>query len=326
MMATESGPEVEPALDKPERRIGTRIARNLWLPVLVAFFLALYYFVGALWVERIDHDPDFGASIAVPEGGSQAVALAAGLIDREVNLHHWTANDPAFLPGSLLDNMPSFQTGMVSALARFTVELRDHIARVRGSSQSDPDLEAAAGRLSYPGNVWIFEWSRTPVQPSSESQYRRAVEDLQRYNSRLAQGQATFERRADNLQLLLDRIATDLGAASAVLVRKIDEDSTHLLDVTADDDFYNVKGRVYGYYIALRGLALDMEPVIGERGVKTLWDEMMASLRGAAALQPWVVINAPLDSLTSPNHLAAQGFLLLRARTQLRELTSVLER
>jgi hypothetical protein len=327
-MTTETGPEVEPepAASRPERRTGTRIARALWLPVIVAFLVALYYFAGAWWIEEIEADPDFGASIEVPQDGSHAVALAAGLVDREVNLHYWTANDPAILPGSLLDNMPSFQAGMVSALARFTVELRDQMARVRGSSQSDPDLEAAGGRLSYPGNVWIFEWSRTPVQPSSESQYRRAVEDLQRYNQRLSQGQATFERRADNLQALLDRIAADLGGSSAALTRKIEGDATYFLDFTADNDFYNTKGRLYAYYIVLRGLGLDMEATIAERGVRNLWDEMMRSLREGAVLQPWVVMNAPLDSLTNPNHLAAQGFLLLRARTQLRELTSVLER
>ena len=326
MMATETGPEGERPAEGPERRIGTRIARALWLPVILVFLVALYFFAGALWVDEIDADPDFGASIEVAEGGSHAVALAAGLIDREVNVHYWTANDPAFLPGAVLDNMPGFQSGLVSALARFTVELRDQIARVRGSSQSDPDLEAAAGRLSYPPNVWIFEWSRTPVQPSSESQYRRAVEDLQRYNRRLSQGQATFERRADNLQALLDRIAADLGGSSAALTRKIDDDSTHLLDLTADNDFYNTKGRLYAYYVVLRGLGEDMEAMIAERGVQNLWDELMRSLRAAATLQPWIVTNAPLDSVTNPNHLAGQGFLLLRARTQLRELTSVLER
>ena len=144
-MTTETGLEVEPATLRPERRIGTRIGRALWLLVILAFLVALYYFAGAWWIEEIEADPDFGASIEVPQGGSHAVALAAGLVDREVNLHYWTANDPGFLPGSLLDNMPSFQVGMVSALARFTVELRDQMARVRGSSQSDPDLEPRPG-------------------------------------------------------------------------------------------------------------------------------------------------------------------------------------
>ena len=107
--------------------------------------------------------------------------------------------------------MPAYQTGIVGAVGRFTTELRDRVARVRGSSAVDPDLESAAGRINYPGDVWIFEWSGTPVQPSSESQYRRGIEDLRRYNERLAQGQAVYERRADNLLATLDRISGDLG-------------------------------------------------------------------------------------------------------------------
>jgi hypothetical protein len=37
-----------------------------------------------------------------------------------------------------------------------------------------------------------------------------------------------------------------------------------------------------------------------------------------------IVWNGYPDGLLIPNHLAAQGFYLLRARTQLRELTSIL--
>ena len=36
-----------------------------------------------------------------------------------------------------------------------------------------------------------------------------------RYNTRLGQGQAVFEKRADNLLEALNRIAADLGSSSA---------------------------------------------------------------------------------------------------------------
>src|SRR5829696_5361215 len=179
-----------------ERRGGGLRRVLIGLGVLVG--LALLYFIGgAVWVHEVDDDPTFDAEITVPDNASRAVAAAADLIDREVNQNRWVGNDPMFQPGYLLDNMPAYQGGIVSAIGRFTTELRDRVARVRGSSAVDTDLESAAGRLNYPGDVWIFEWSGTPVQPSSESQFRRGVEDLRRYNERLAQGQAVFERRAD---------------------------------------------------------------------------------------------------------------------------------
>jgi hypothetical protein len=323
---TRAGPAVVDvdALLGPEPYTPRSFARLLWFPAALLAAAAFYYLGGALYVQEIDDDPDYATEVEVPEAASRAVHVAALLVDREVNLHHWVANDPAFLPGYLLDNMPNFQTGLVGALGRFATELRDGLGRMRGSSGADPDLESAAGRLNYPGDVWIFEWSRTPVQPSSESQYRRAFDDLRRYNERLAQGQAMFDRRADNLQAALDRIAADVGGLSAALAREVELGAARWVDTTADDVFYQSKGRLYAYYLLLRELRRDFAAVVDERGLGGVWDEMLASLRAAAIVRPWIVANAALDSQTTPNHLAAQGFLLLRARTQLREITDIL--
>ena len=274
------------------------------LGVLVVL-AALYFVGGAIWVHEIDDDPTFDAEVVVPKDASRAVAVAADLVDREVNLHRWVANDPFFQPGYLLDNMPAYQTGIVSAVGRFTTELRDRVARVRGSSAVDPDLESAAGRLNYPGDVWIFEWSGTPVQPSSESQYRRGVEDLRRYNERLAQGQAVYERRADNLLATLDRISGDLGAASAALTHEVDEGSTNFLDFNADEMFYSIKGKLYAYYLILRELEQDFPDVIKEKNLQANWADLLTSLRLGATLYPWIVSNGPLDSMATPNHLAS---------------------
>ena len=101
--------------------IAARRARGRWS--------LLYYVGGAIWVHQIDDDPTFGADTAVPEGASRAVAVAADLIDREVNQHRWVANDPFFLPGYLLDNMPAYQTGIMGALGRFA----DRAARPGGA-------------------------------------------------------------------------------------------------------------------------------------------------------------------------------------------------
>jgi hypothetical protein len=43
-----------------------------------------------------------------------------------------------------------------------------------------------------------------------------------------------------------------------------------------------------------------------------------------ATLRPLVIINGRPDGLFLPNHLAVEGFYLLRARTQLREITNIL--
>ena len=301
---------------------------GLWLLAGLLLALLLYYPIGMIWVHRIDDDPDFGAesSATLPDGASRAVAVAVALIEREVDTHRWTANDPFFLPSAGLDNMPNFQQGIVAALSRFAIEMRDRIGRVRGTSQEDANLKRAAGQLSYDGTVWIVDlrtswWTLTA---SSEKQYRSARQVLIEYNDRLAAGDAVFDRRSDNLLDLLERIATDIGSDSAVIHQHISQGSGGFLDLRADDIFYWNKGRLYGNYLLLRELSADFAKVIDERDLCQVWANMLASFRAAAMLQPWVVVNGDPDGQVVPNHLAAQGFYLLRARAQLKEIANIL--
>ncbi|MFZ5780862.1 MAG: DUF2333 family protein [Pseudomonadota bacterium] len=295
-----------------------------WLWWLLVAALLLYYPVGALVIQNIDDDPQF-TPVGVVPGESRAVAATAQLITREVDVHTWTPMMPFFMPSGLLDNMPNFQRGVMAALGRFSTELMDQLGRVRGSSQTDRDLEQARGFLNEQPNIWIWQPS-VSLMPSATSaqKYRAGRERLQSYNRRLAAGQAVFERRADNLQALIDRIANDEGSDSAVIDQHIIETAGDLFDRRADDIFYFNKGRLYANYILLRELGIDFENVIRERGLATGWNGMVETFRVAAVLDPWVVWNGYPDGFLVPNHLAAQGFYLLRARTQLREISNVL--
>lgn len=313
----------------PWRRAGSAAASSSrwiwrwgWRVLLV--LLILYYPVGALIVENIDDDPQF-TSQGVAPGESHAVAIAADLVNREVNVHTWTPMLPFFTPGGILDNMPNFQRGIMAALGRFSTELMDQLGRTRGSSQTDRDLEQARGFLNEQPNVWIWQPS-VSIWPSATSaqKYRAGREKLLAYNKRLAAGQAVFERRADNLQALLDRIANDHGSDSAVIDQHIVEQAGNLFDTHCDDIFYFNKGRLYANYLLMRELGKDFEPIIREKGLTNAWNATVETFRVAAQLHPWVVWNGYPDALVVPNHLAAQGFYLLRARTQLREITAIL--
>lgn len=283
----------------------------------------LYYPVGMAIVHKVDDDTSL--SVQVTKGQSRSVAIAAKLIERETDVYPWVANDPWFLPGAALDNMPNFQQGIVYALSRFAIEMSDQIGRTRGSSEVDADLDKAAGLLKYAGDVWVFDFSVSlaPTAPS-DSQYRAARKSLQSYNERLANGTAVFDVRADNLQTTLERIAADLGSGSAVIDKYIRENSGAIIDFHADDIYYRNKGRLYAYYLLLNALKEDFRSVIEEKDVDKAWDQMLSSLKTAAEAQPLVVINADPDSFLRPSHLTAQGFYLLRARTQLKEVANIL--
>lgn len=313
-------------LDEPKRPLW----RRWWKPALVVLLLIalVYYPLGMLWFHKIDDNVNYRlADNATPAGGSRAVAMAAALIEREVDVNDWVANDPFFKPSAWLDNMPNFQQGIVAALGRFAFELTDQIGRSRGSSQADADLQRASGLLQYSGTVWVWD-PKTSLLPTatSEQQYRSGRAALLNYNRRVSEGQALFERRADNLMSTLDRVALDLGSSSAVLDRHIQEQSATLFDFQADDVFYAVKGQTYAYYLVLRELKEDFSQVVRDRDVGNVYDQMLDSLKHAAELQPAIVFNGRPGSTFAPNHLTAMGFYLLRARVQMREVTNILSK
>jgi hypothetical protein len=295
------------------------------VPLVLIILLLIYYVGGMLWLSKVDDGIAFGLPSTAPEGGSLAVAVAADLIEREIETHRWVANDPFFMPGAMLDNMPNYQQGIITALFRFASELRDEIARTRGSSSEDPDAKTAASYLSYGGDIWIFNFdvSLAPTAPS-EKQYREGMRALRRYNERLANDETIFEARADNLQTMLDRFTSDIGSSSAAIDRHLTERSGWMPDFTGDDLFYANKGRLYAYFLLMRALEVDFAKVIAERDLGNAWRLTLDSLRDAATLQPLVILNGSPDSQLLPSHLAAQGFYLLRARTQLKEIVNIL--
>ncbi|TNE37082.1 MAG: DUF2333 family protein [Alphaproteobacteria bacterium] len=295
------------------------------LLILGVLLIVSFYVVGAFMVNTIDTNLDFKSTNEPTGGQSHAVAITTALIDREVNAHGWTANDPFFKPAALLDNMPNFQQGLIAALARFSFELTDQLGRTRGSSQADPDLQEASGLLQYAGDKWLWDPSVSLMPTAtSEQQYRKAAKALKAYNGRLATGDAVFERRSDNLLATLDRIALDIGSSSAVIDTFVGEKSGFPFHRQADDVFYTVKGQSYGYYMILRALGEDFKDVIKERNLESSYAEMLRSFQLTAEMEPLVIMNGAPDSQIIPCHLCSQGFYLLRGRTQLREITNIL--
>jgi hypothetical protein len=299
------------------------LKRSKWIALAVLVVLALYYPVGMIVVHKINDDPNFDVA-NVPKGASKAVALAAALIHREVDETYWPGNDPFFLPGYALDNMPNFQHGIQASLARFATEMADQLGRSRGSASADGDLTQARSLLNYAPDKWYV--SSASISANSETQYREAMTRLNSYNTRLAAGQATFEPRADNLLGTMDRIGKDLGAASNAIDQQIDEHAGDWFDLRADDVFYYNKGLLYGNAVLLRDLGIDFKSVLDERGAGKIWQRMVDSMMEGATLQPLIVINGAPNALVQPNHLTAQGFYLLRARTQLEELSDILQK
>ena len=296
-----------------------------WTLIGVLLLLLLWYPVGMAVYTHIDDDPGFEPRpTAYDAGGSKAVATAAALVEREIE--RWAPNKPFWHPAAALDNMPNYQLGLMYAVSRFAIEMGDQLGRTRGSSAIDTDLDRAAGLLKYDGRIWYWgSGGFLPVAPA-QRQYQNAAQALARYNDRLANGEATYDRRADNLIALLDRVSADLGASSAALDKRALETNAGWFDTIADDLLFNVKGRLYAYYLLLRDIGTDFDQAIAEKQASKIWQQMLASLRQGAELYPLLVSNGYEDGFLMPSHLTALGFYLLRARTQLKEVADALSK
>ena len=196
--------------------------------------------------------------------------------------------------------MPAYQTGIDGAVGRFATELRDRVARVRGSSAVDPISRAPPAGSTIPATSGS---SSGRARPSSRA--RRAstaaawttcaatTSAWPRARRCSSGGPTTCWRRSIGSP-------TISGAASAALTQEVDQGATSFLDFNADNLFYTVKGKLYAYYLILRELEHDYADVIRERNLQASWDELLTSARLGATLHPWMVSNGPLDSRPCP--------------------------
>jgi hypothetical protein len=303
-----------------------RIGRGARIVLATALVLVVFYPLAAWYYSTIDDNPNFGPrSDAGAPHESQTVAAVVSLIDREVNRHGWAASAPFYEPPALLDDMPNYQEGIVGALANVTLALRDRMGHGGDMPDGDPDLASAADLLQYPPDIWFWNprrslWPRAP----SDDQYRRAMAALSSYNESLGNGEAQFDASAQNLQAILQRISDDLGGSSATIEFHIDRTSP--VEERTSEIFYKTKGRMYGYYILLKGLQIDFAGPIRERHLEATWAGMMASLRAVIAMRPSVILDGAPDSDFVPCTLCGEGFYVLRVRSELQTVENALQK
>jgi hypothetical protein len=295
--------------------------------VLWAFAITvlLVFPIAMLVISRVDDNPDFAAApVTAPR--SRAVAVTAALIGRELDVNRWHANDPFFMPGAWLRDMPAFQLGLVGGLARLVGALDAENGAGFGANGADIDLNHAAGLLKYPGTVWKFDTRKSWLPTASaEKQYRNAQRSLDLYNDNVAAGASVFHARPETLVPVVEALLRDLDDVTDAIDHHLAEHRPVLLDFTVDSVFYANKGRLYAYSIVLREMGRDFEKVLADRRQTEAWNRLVNQLAAAARLHPWLVWSAAPDSSFLPNHLAAQGYGALRARMQAAELLVALK-
>jgi len=266
---------------------------------------------------------------------SGIVQVTADLIDFNVNQNSWISSTIVYKMGLFgidwdhtpwFDNKASFQRGIHQGIRRTAVELVDTLGRVRGTSQIDQNLQDARGAVEFDEETWYFGLRPFGPKTPTPSFYRTAITSLRAYNDRLMKCEVVFNARADNLARFVDRIAADIGSTSDIISGQIQASDAGWFDPRADDRFWFAYGQLYGYYGILKATRHDFKAVIDTRGLGPLFDQLEAQFKAMLRIQPWMIANGAEDGWIFPSHLTTMGFYLLRVRTNLVEIRSVLDR
>ncbi|CAH2396653.1 DUF2333 family protein [Mesorhizobium ventifaucium] len=266
---------------------------------------------------------------------SAIVQVSADLIDFNVNENAWISSMILYKLGffgmdwdrtPFLDNKASFQRGVNQAIRRTAVELVDTLGRVRGTSQIDQNLQDARGAITFDEETWYFGFRPFGPKTPTPSFYRTAANSLRAFNDRLMKCEVVFNARADNLLQFVDRIASDIGSTSDLIRDRSQNFNSGWFDTRADDRFWFAYGQLYGYYGILTAAHHDFQQILDNRGLTPLWNSVEGQLKAALAIQPLIISNGREDGWIMPTHLTTMGFYVLRVRSNLVEVRSVLDR
>lgn len=297
------------------------------LSVLIALFALTqaYYGLGAMLLSTIDDNISYRPSTPdLPAGGSQAVAMVSALMNREVNVHGWKPSQPWLYASAYMDNMPNYQQGILLTSRAFLLEMKDYVARLRGTGGTDPDLDQAFSDFSYAPDVWFFAARFPFLGASSPHFYRDGISHVRAYNARVANHQAVYEPRVDTLSAVINRLSLSLGDASNDIKLRMASPGG-LLDTKADDVFYRTKGQAYAALMLLQAMRQDYDRIIRDRAAANVWAAMSDELKSIVNMKPFIVSNGSSDSTLVANHLAIEGVALERARQRMRELQNILQ-
>jgi len=215
-------------------------------------------------------------------------------------------------PGVLMDNIPSWEYGVLVQVRDLSLALRNDISRSQSQSVEDKDLIAAENLFRIDSSSWLF--------PSAEAEYGKGIAALGNYLQRLSddnQQDAQFYSRADNLSDWLGLIEKRLGSLSQRLSASVGQERINM-DLAGDsaaiqstrvpkelklktawtkidDVFYEARGNAWALSLLLKAAEVDFQTILEKKNAlislrqiireldetqKTVWSPMILNGSG----------------------------------------------
>lgn len=248
-------------------------------------------------------------------------------------------------PGAWMDNIPSWEFGSLTASRDLARALRNDFSRSQTQSTEDPGLAEADPLLSSPNDRWLF--------PSSESQYRKGMKDLQGYLDRLdgsdSSNAAYFYARADNLADYLQVVSARLGSLSQRLSASVGQpqliqpsSNESVATDTAgtvkaerqvktpwtkiDDNFYEARGYTWTLLEQLKAIQHDFAPILRSKHADVSLQQVIRELEESQKpLSSPIVLNGRPFGFFG-NHSLVMANYVSRANAAIIDLRELLKR
>lgn len=292
-------------LNKLRKPLKNIVEHWKFLTVFLPLFLLMYYFIGSMAAENIDVKTEYKSEASKAQTFETASVMSF-LLKRELDDKMWTPNIPFIFPAYVLDNMPNFQIGIVSAV-------KDAVSPVRffkqNTAKQKENIKSAYNYLNYSPRVWIMSRKgKFNLAPSSNTQYRKAAAQLHKFSQN-----GSFNPQKENLIAILQKMNKSLQKITMRSEEYQRESSSAWFDTGADDIFYYNRGYAFALWQISKILGTDYKEIILAANMYTEWTYLVNSLKKTAEFAPTVVLNGAPDSLFKPNHLIMQNYYLQRA-------------
>ena len=273
-------------------------------------------------------------------GSVTAVALievASTLLDKRGG---FLSND-ILPPGVLLDNIPSWEFGVLVQVRDLARVMRENFSRSQSQSTEDVDLALAEPRFNFDNDSWIF--------PRSEDEYREGVNYTLEYLWRLSdpsQAGSQFFTRADNLVNWLATVESRLGSLSqrlsaSVGQRRLNTDLAGDAEASQstlseadqmvktpwneiDDVLYEARGTSWALVHCLQAIEIDFADVLQKKNALVSMRQIVRELE-ATQQTIWspIVLNGSGFGLFA-NHSLVMASYISRANAGIIDLRELL--
>lgn len=325
---------------------------SLWVKLLLSL-VGLYFVVGivlgVIWSFEPDQfDVSEQALIEVEQDKSRIVTgvttTSALIYVVDTMLHKsggYLTNDISF-PGIWLDNVPSWEYGVLIQVRDLTKALREAFSRSQSQSLENSHLASAESRFNFDNNSWLL--------PQTEDEYREGLGYLRSYQSSLGDRSSSstqFYARADNLRYWLSTVETRLGNLSqrlsaSVGQKRLNTDLAGELDASQatqtpdelviktpwmriDNVFYEARGSTWALIHFLKAIEVDFSKVLDKKNARISLKQIIRELEAtqSTVYSPMILNGDGLGMLA--NHSLVMASYISRANAgiiDLRELLS----